>query len=194
MAEEVIEGAVKSEKQAEGEATHETPSTNKVWDQSEHDRAVAEAVKAATSKYSDYDKLQSQVSELLSEKEKAELAEKSELERKEHEITKLSEQLKELDSKAKTFELKELRNKVLSDPKYAQLPAVYKNAVSLSDNEMDITAEADKVLEQFNNDFGVAKQSFGKPTDKAVPAKKENALLRSANDLREQLRQKMNLR
>jgi hypothetical protein len=84
---------------------------------------------------------------------------------------------------------------VLSDPKYSQLPSVYKNSVKLSENEMDVQAEADKVLEQYQSDFGIAKQTFGKPSQKSMPDKKEaTGILRSADDLRAKLAERLRSR
>jgi hypothetical protein len=129
---------------------------------------------------------------LESEKEKAELAEKSELEQANHKFTKLEQEYNDLKNANKQFQLKELRSKVLSDSKYAELPSVYKNAISLSDNELEIQAEADKVLEQYQQDFGIRQQSFGKPTDKGAPKQERGGIVKSIADLRENLRSRMN--
>jgi superfamily I DNA/RNA helicase len=142
-------------------------------------------------KFQDYDNLKSKLSTLEEEAEKKALAEKTEVEKAQHELTKAQSELEKLQEQNKTFTLKELKNKVLSDSKYSQLPSVYKNAVALSDNELDIQAEADKVLEQYQIDFGVTGKSFGKPTEPAAPEKK-SGVIKTVNDLRETLNKRMN--
>ena len=191
MAEELQkEGAVQSEKPKEAETTHE-PSTNKVWDQSEHDRAVAEALRAEREKYSDYAEVKKSYQELLKQKEENDLKDATELEKAHHELTKVSQELDALKSANKTFELKELRNTVLSDAKYSGLPLAYKNLVELSDNKMDVEASAEKALEQFKADFEVTGKSFGKSKDPTPPPPKMEGNPRSADDLRSRLRAKI---
>jgi hypothetical protein len=183
-------GAVQSEKENKAEATHE-PTTNRVWDQSEHDRALTEALRAEREKYSDYDEVKSKLTSLLDEKEKQELSEKTELEKREHELSKIKQQLEEKDGILSQFKLKEIRDGVLSDPKYKELPAVYKNAINLSENEAEVQTEADKVLDQFNADFNRTGQSFGKATEKKPPDTKPLSVPKDADDLRASLKSRM---
>lgn len=191
MADEII-GNVESKTETVGETT-QTTTTNKVWDQSEHDRAIAEALRAERAKFQDYDKIKQSFESLQKEKEELEMKEKSELEKKELELSRASQKLEEYENNLKTFKLKEVRDKVLSSPKYADLPSVYKNAVSLSDNEMDLQAEADKVLEQYNNDFQVKKTTFGKADTVAKQDTKAGGVINSAMDLKERLAKRLNI-
>ena len=191
---EQIEGAVESVKETVAESTA-TPTTNKTWDQSEHDRAIAEALRAERAKYADYDKFKQTAKDAQSKLDEIELKEKSELEKKEIEVSKLTEKVQGYENSLKNYTLKESRDKVLSDPKYSGLPSVYKNSVGLSENELDIQLEADKVLEQFNQDFNVKGQSFGKPNtiNPTVKTEKPTGLIASANDLKSKLVQRFNI-
>jgi len=186
-----LEGAVQSNKETKAESVLESPATNKVWDQSEHDRAVADAQRAERDKFTDYDDMKAKITTLEDEREKKELAEKTELERAQHELTKANSELEKLQETNKTFSLKELKSQVLSDPKYSVLPSVYKKSISLSENEIDLRAEADKMLEEYQIDIGTTKPSFGKSTEPAAPERR-SGVHKTANDLREALNKRIN--
>ena len=188
---EEIQTPVQSKKDNVAEVTHTTPDTNKTWDQSEHDRAVADAQRAERAKYQDYDDLKAKLATAEDEAEKKALAEKSELERAQHELTKITNDLEKLRGENKTFSLKEMKSKVLSDSKYSGLPSVLKNAIPLSEDEISLQAEADKVLEEYQAEVGTLKQDFGKSTDPTAPQKK-SGVVKTVNDLRERLNNKMN--
>lgn len=181
-------GAVKSEKDATTESTVEK-NTNRVFDQSEHDRLVSEALRAEREKYKDYHAKTKRLEELERLQEEASLKEKSELERKDHEITKLTNSLKEYESSMKQYQLKDLRSKVLSDIKYKDLPAVYRNAIQLSDSEIELQAEADKILEQWKQDFNITGKSFGIPDEKRPADKK--SVVSDPDSFRDRLKERM---
>jgi hypothetical protein len=165
--------------------------TNRTFTQSDHDRLVMEALTAERKKYADYPDIKKTLETLQTEREQAELKEKTELERKDHELTKLASELEKITLTNKQYELKSKRDKVLSDPKFSKLPSVYKEAVQLTDDELVLQAEADKVLERWKADFNMTGQTFGEP---AKATDKKPANVEYAETFRDRLAKRLNTR
>jgi hypothetical protein len=149
--------------------TQETEKqTNRVFTQSELDSFVAAERRKAEQKFSDYEDLQSKLSEMEAQaKEKAE-AEMSELEKSNSTIKELSGRLENLQSENISFKRENLRNEILADSKFNSLPRAYKNMVSLSDNAEEISASAENVLKEYEQDFGGKSKPDIKPPDSAI--------------------------
>ena len=120
------------------------------------------------------------------------MAEKSELEKAQALLEESNKKILDYENKVKDYTLKEKKDAVLSNPKYSALPKAYKNMVKASENEQDILADAELALEQFNQDFQITGQTFGKPNVPKLPESKGATPLKDANDLKTRLKERMN--
>jgi len=150
-------------------------ATNRVFTQSEYDRAVAQQMKRANDLEAQMKATNEKLAEFEKQRKEKELAEMSELEKANTLNKELQAQIEGLNGKIQDFQKMELKNNVLLDPKYTVLPAVYKKAIA-GDTEEDLKASADAIVEQYNNDIaklGVDKPNIGVPNLKTDdPAKK----------------------
>jgi hypothetical protein len=169
------------------EQVAEEKQSNKTFTQSELDSMMSREKKKLESQYADYNEMKTKLDELVKEKEDKELAEKSEVEKKQVEIEKLTQKVNELSSEYETQKRLNLRNDVLSDTKYSKLTRAYKNLVKLSDDKDEIIANADEILEEFEKDFS-KKESYGTPLEKG---KSNGGINTHPNNLAEHLKAKI---
>jgi hypothetical protein len=161
--------------QTEVKETAESKESTKTFSQSENDKLVAEAIRkdrekldvnSIMSKLEKLEKENSQYREREKEREEANMTELQKVQAQRDEIAKAKEQLE-----AENFNFKKSTkiNEVLADAKYKELPKVYRNLVTYSDNFDEIVNSADSALNQYKEDFGgQVKSSFGIPdTSKA---------------------------
>jgi len=143
----------------DGDQKHST----KMFTQSEFDQHIARERKKIEEKYKDYDTLKTQLEELMKEKKERELAKKSEVEKRDIQIQELTQKLTKIETEYLTEKKKNLRNEILSDPKFSVLPKAYKNLVKISDNLEEIKESAEEALKEYEKDFGKKRESFGSP-------------------------------
>jgi len=181
-----------TETKTTGEETTEEKQSTKTWTQSEVDKHAAALLNREKEKYSDYDTMKQTLESLMQEKTEKENANKSELEKAMDRLQTLEQRNEELESMSKTLELEKLKNNVLSDPKYSDLPKAYKSMVTTSSNEEEVRAMAEAALEEYKNDFtGKTSEQFGIPAPKKetkfVPTEVINDPTTLANALRERV-------
>lgn len=144
---------------------------NRVFSQSEHDRAIAEAVKKAAEQFKDFDTVKAKLDALEKEKAEKELSEKSELEKRDIKISELQKTIESEASKAKELQRKMVLQNVLSREEYRGLPDVYKSTVTPSDDEAEVDKSAKAILDKFKKDF---EQTTGKKFGEPKPEQKQN--------------------
>jgi predicted N-acyltransferase len=169
MAEEVKQEE-KVEEQENVESQNNGKETNKLFTQSDFDSRIALESKKLNDKYKDYEDVKNQLETLVNEKKEKELAEKSEIEKRDIQITELTQKMERLSGDYDKAVKQNIRNNVLNQSKYAKLPRAYKNMVVLSEKEDDIIQSADEVLKEFETDLGKNKESFGTPIKTANDA------------------------
>lgn len=140
--------------------------STKTFTQSDFDSLIAREKRKLESKYEGFDDLKTEIDKLRQEKEERENRELSEIDKLKKDISKLKDDKKTYESQIKGYALKDKKQKILSDPKYKDLPLVYRNAIAVDEDETKIQDSADEILEQFRNDVDSIKgnnKSFGLP-------------------------------
>lgn len=130
----------------------EEKQTNRTFTQSEADKMIADAVKKATDKFSDYDGVKKKLTELESEKKKADEASMSEIEKVKKQNSELTERIGVLEGENLRYKKTALRADVLSDPRFVNLPGAYRKLID-GDDKDKITESADKVLAEWQEDL-----------------------------------------
>lgn len=171
MAEEV--------KPTENQATEEK-KTNRVFDQSEHDKEIARVQKETESKYADYATVKAKAEEYEKFKAESELAKLTEVEKANKKASELEARLIAVEEEKNRLAKTTLKLGVLSDPKYQVLPEPYKKLID-GDTEESIKENAEKSLTEFNEflkKLGKQSDSSGLPPDitKNQPTKPKDAI------------------
>ena len=165
--------------------TAKEKQSTRTFTQSEADKLVKSQVEAVASKYSDYDEKVKELEELKQKQIEREEAELSELEKIKRENEKLAAKVDELNGVKTQLERETLKQRVLNDPKFSELPTAYKKLVELGDDEESIRISAEKQLEEFKSDFKI-KTDFGIPSER-----KKDDPIGNSDISREALKQKM---
>ena len=110
----------------------EEKQSTKQWTQSEVDKHTAALLNREKEKFADYEEKKTLLDKLLKEKEEKELEGKTEIEKALSQVDQLTKRNQELEQYSVKYEQERVRSLVLGDPKFATLPAVYKNSISLS--------------------------------------------------------------
>jgi len=149
----------------------EEKKTNRTFTQAEFDSRLAEATKSFKEKEEKYKDLEEKFTELNEWKKEKEESEMSEIEKLTNKNKELEETLNSIASEKKMLEIQVSKNNILSDVKFAGLPAVYKNAVS-GESEEELKSNAEQILEQFQKDM----EGLGKKVDIPAPnVRKDNS-------------------
>jgi len=165
--------------------TTETKQSTKTFSQSEHDKAIAEALNKEKSKYSDYEQKNEELSLLKDQLKKIQEAEMTELEKVKAQLTEANQKATELTQANLEYAKKTTKQSVLNDAKYSNLPRAYKNMILASDNSEDVVKSAEEVLEEYNKDTNqTVKGTFG--VDKGIDSKPVE--VRNPSDLKQGLR------
>lgn len=155
-------------------APAEEKESNRTFTQSEHDKAVADAVKKAVSEFADHNDLKTKLETLEKEKKEREMAELSELEKRDIQLKELNEKLAALELANNQLKIDSLRSQVLSEMEYTGMPRAYRMQVEGNDEE-SIRESAKTVLEEYKADLEKQgkKPSFGVPDIKGgdIPLK-----------------------
>ena len=144
----------------------EEKQTNKMFSQSEHDRAVAQAKAEAIAQFKDYDEMKQRLTTLAEEQKAKEEAEMTATEKLAKELEAVTQQKAQIELENAKMNIQMLKSRILSDSKYITLPKVYKDAVTGQD-ESEIATNADAILEQYNQDLAQAVpkvKTFGLPS------------------------------
>ena len=146
--------------------------TNRTFTQSEVDSLISKQVaKVVADKYSDYETNQQELQSLAKEKKERDEAEMTELQKAKTVIDDLTDNLTTVNIQNTEFKKTVLKQRVLNDPKYANLPRAYKNSVAASDDEAAVIESAEEMLKEFKQDTGdTVLQNFGlkDPTPKST--------------------------
>lgn len=145
----------------------EEKKTNRVFDQSEHDKEIARVQKETESKYSDYATIKAKADEYEKFKAESELAKLSEVEKANKKAEDLEARLIAVEEEKNRLAKTTLKLSVLSDPKYSVLPEPYKKLID-GDTEESVKENAEKSLTEFNEflkKMGVPQSNSGLPPD-----------------------------
>ena len=141
--------------------------TNRTFTQSEVDKMIKGQSETESSKYSDYDSVKTQLEELKLKQQEREEAELSDLDLSNKKNLNLEAEIAKLKGDISTKDQGILKQEVLNDPKYSDLPSAYKQLVVMSSKKEEVALSADEMLNQFNSDFKVS-QDFGIPKELKV--------------------------
>lgn len=141
--------------------------TNRVFDQSEHDKEIARVQKETEAKYADYATIKAKAEELEKFKAEQELAKLSEVEKANKKASELEARLIAVEEEKNRLAKTTLKLSVLSDPKYQILPEPYKKFID-GDTEEAVKENAEKSLTEFQEflkKLGKTPDSSGLPPD-----------------------------
>jgi DNA repair exonuclease SbcCD ATPase subunit len=142
--------------------------TNRLFTQSDFDKALARETAKLTEKYKDYEAIKKTAEDLTAKEAEAQKARMSEVEKARAEAEDAKKKLAQTESERNTLERQVIKSNILADPRFVTLPVAYRKAIE-GDTEEAIKGSAEKILAEFNEDLkrlGVKPDSFGIPTDK----------------------------
>ena len=166
--------------------TAKEKQSNRTFTQSEVDKMLKGQSETEASKKSDYDAVMSELKQLKIEKQERIEAEQTDLEKSNGKNEQLEKKINELNSLLSGKEQSIIKQEVLNDPKFADMPSAYKQLVKLSDNREEVSTSADEQLLQYHSDFKIK-------TDFGIPKELKNDKAASGNDPlnQEALKQKL---
>ena len=168
--------------------------TNRVFSQSETDKAVADAIRKEREKFGDYESVINENKAIKENQKKALESDISELQKVQAKLLEIEEAKALADTELFNYKKESKINTVLADAKFKDLPKVYRNLVTYSDDLDEISQSADAALETYKSDFGgQVKTSFGIP-DTDNQKKTISALGLNTNDGRNSIKAHINER
>lgn len=138
-----------AEENKQDQQTEEQKQSNRVFSQSDYDKAIAQKEKEVKELFKDYDDLKKTVSEFNKIKEEQELAKLSEIEKVTVKASELENKLKSAETINAELTKKMMKLEVLSDSRFSVLPDPYKRVVD-GETVDDIRNAAEKALNDFN--------------------------------------------
>ena len=140
----------------------EGKQTNRMFTQSELDKAIADSNKKLAGQYEDYPDIKKQLDEVQNRLKEKEMAEMTELEKQKKLVDELTNKSTELEQINKTLEIGALKANVLGDPEFSMLPRAYRDSIQ-GNSQDELYESARKVKEEYETDFKRTSADAGSP-------------------------------
>jgi hypothetical protein len=165
--------------------------TNRTFTQSEHDKAISDAVNKALEPFKDYESVKTKLAELDKAKAAADAASMTELQKTQKMVEDLTGKLSQTTAELSTWKTTAAKAEVLSAPEFALLPKAYRNSISGSTAE-EIAKSAKDILAEFQEDVKKLGAKPGNPPPPPDRHHSETGPKKPAEALAENLARKFN--